>query len=102
MAASSPTGPSFYPLGKPPTLPAESPCLFRQATALAICSTLLCRLAFNANGSLDPIADTREQTLQCLANVCAVLAEAGVDRSRVFKASVWLTANADFGGFNAG
>lgn len=102
MSASSQHNPSFQPLGEPPTLPSGvtvplSPG-YRAGDQLFTSG----QLAFNANGSLDPSADTREQTLQCLANAEAVLSQAGADRSQIFKASVWLTADADFGGFNAG
>ena len=102
MPASSPTDPSFYPLGKPPTLPSGVTVPLSPGYRAGDLLYTSGQLAFNANGSLDPTADTKEQTLQCLANACAVLAEAGVDRNQIFKASVWLTANADFGRFNAG
>jgi len=102
MSASSPHDPSFHPLGKPPILPSGVTVPLSPGYRAGDLLYTSGQLAFNASGILDPTADTREQTLQCLANACAILAEAGVDRNQIFKASIWLTAKADFGAFNAG
>ena len=40
------------------------------------------------------------QTEQALENLEAVLRDAGLDRSHVTKATIWLTAKGDFAGFN--
>jgi 2-iminobutanoate/2-iminopropanoate deaminase len=45
--------------------------------------------------------DVAAQTRQVLANLDAVLAAAGTDRSRVLKTSVFLRDMADFGAMNA-
>ena len=102
MSASSPTDPSFRPLGKPPKLPNGVTVPLSPGYQVNDLLFTSGQLAFDSSGALDPDADTKAQTLQCLANAEAVLAEAGVDRNRIFKASVWLTAKADFGAFNAG
>ncbi len=41
------------------------------------------------------------QTAQALANLDAVLGDAGLDRSSVAKTTVWLTKTSDFAGFDA-
>ncbi|HEX3364083.1 RidA family protein [Phenylobacterium sp.] len=46
-------------------------------------------------------AEIGAQTAQALANLDAVLRDAGLDRSRVVKATVWLRAAGDFTGFDA-
>lgn len=45
--------------------------------------------------------DITTQTHQVMANLRAVLQQAGADLDRVVKASVWLTDKADFAAFNA-
>jgi 2-iminobutanoate/2-iminopropanoate deaminase len=40
------------------------------------------------------------QTTQALENLETVLREAGLDRAHVVKATIWLTAKADFTAFN--
>ena len=89
MSASSPTDPSFRPLGKPPKLPNGVTVPLSPGYQVSDLLFTSGQLAFDSSGALDPNAE-------------AVLAEAGVDRNRIFKASVWLTAKADFGAFNAG
>jgi len=40
------------------------------------------------------------QTQQALENLEVVLRDAGLDRSHVVKATIWLTTKSDFAGFN--
>lgn len=45
--------------------------------------------------------DIETQTAQALANLDTVLQDAGLTRSHIVKATVWLTAAPDFPGFDA-
>jgi len=49
----------------------------------------------------DPHADVTGQTRQVLAQIDALLAEAGTDRSRILSATIYLADMADFAAMNA-
>jgi len=46
-------------------------------------------------------ADIREQTMQCLANIAAILQKQGLGLEHVVKTTVWLRRVEDFAAFNA-
>ncbi len=46
-------------------------------------------------------ADITQQTKDCLANVEALLAEAGSDKTRILQCTIWLADMADFAAMNA-
>ena len=71
-------------------------------------ATVLGNLLFTAGqialvpGTMEMVTGSIEaQTEQVIANLTAILAEAGTDWSRVLKTTVFLTDLAEFGAFNA-
>lgn len=49
----------------------------------------------------DPSGDITAQTKQVLAQIDAILAEAGTDKSKLLRANIWLTDMANFAAMNA-
>lgn len=55
-------------------------------------------VAGQVGNASDPVG---EQTKQCLAEVDRILAGAGIDKSRILSAQIWLADMADFPAMNA-
>lgn len=87
-------------IGQPPVLPNGSRVPLVPATRIG--DLIFCSGALGVDADFKLVeGGVAEQTRQAIANLEAVLAQAGATLSDVAKTTVWLTDLADFAAFNA-
>ncbi|HSW12845.1 MAG TPA: RidA family protein [Solimonas sp.] len=91
---------SIEVIGKSPTLPNGMTIPLSPAIRAGQLIFVSGQLGLDGNRALVG-PDIEAQTHQVMANLRAVLQQAGADLDRVVKATVWLTDKTDFAAFNA-
>jgi len=88
------------PIGKPPVLPNGATVPLVPATRVG--DLIFCSGALGVDANFKVVeGGIAAQTRQAIANLEAVLAQAGATLADVAKTTVWLTDLADFAAFNA-